>query len=247
MSRWLPILVALGVGLYQFQRWSRRVGPQRTGELLRRLGLGLLGVVVLLLLLRGGAVLALLPLTLPVLLPWLQRYLRRQAAGGTRREPGGADAGDDQRRSTVRTRFLEMTLDHHSGRMRGRVLSGRQAGRVLDDLGLPELLDLYREVQTDPQSASVLEAYLDRSHGEHWRSAAGDTHEEASAGAESADFSGQMDRRQALEILGLDEGATPEEIRKAHRRLMQKLHPDHGGSSFLAAQINRAKDYLLGR
>jgi len=242
MIRWLPILVALGVGLYQFQRWSRRVGPQRTGELLHRLGLGLLGLVLLLLLLRGGAALALLPLALPLLLPGLQRLLRQRA--GAHREAPSAGS-DEQRQSTVRTRFLEMTLAHHSGRMRGRVLAGTQAGRQLDDMSLAELLTLYREVQIDTQSAAVLEAYLDRSHGEHWRDTAGTAHDKTHT--DPGGFSSQMDRRQALEILGLDETASPEEIRQAHRRLMQKLHPDHGGSSFLAAQINRAKDVLLGQ
>lgn len=242
MIRWLPILVALGVGLYQFQRWSRRVGPQRTGEVLHRLGLGLLGLVLLLLLLRGGAALALLPLALPFVLPGLQRLIQQRVR--VRREAPSAGS-DEQHQSTVRTRFLEMTLAHHSGRMRGRVLTGAQAGRQLDDMSLEELLALYREVQIDAQSAAVLEAYLERSHGEHWHAAAGATHDKTHA--DPGGFSSQMDRRQALEILGLDESASPEEIRQVHRRLMQKLHPDHGGSSFLAAQINRAKDVLLGQ
>ena len=54
-----------------------------------------------------------------------------------------------------------------------------------------------------------------------------------------------MDRHTALEILGLEEGASKDEIVQAHRRLMQKMHPDRGGSDFLAKKINAARDFLL--
>jgi hypothetical protein len=54
-----------------------------------------------------------------------------------------------------------------------------------------------------------------------------------------------MDRAEALRVLGLAEGASDADIKEAHRRLIAGLHPDHGGSDYLAAQINRAKDILL--
>ena len=59
--------------------------------------------------------------------------------------------------------------------------------------------------------------------------------------------SGAMSRAEALTVLGLEEGASDEEIRAAHRRLIQQTHPDKGGTNYLAAKINEAKDVLLRR
>lgn len=161
---------------------------------------------------------------------------------------GGADpleaevgTGDAAR---VETGLLAMELDRASGRLDGRVKSGRFAGRTLGGLELAELLALLEEARaSDPPSVALLEAYLDRREP-RWR----ERRQAASgaAGGGAAD-PGTMDERTALAILGLAPGAGPEEIRAAHRRLMAKLHPDHGGSDYLAAQINRAKEVLLGR
>jgi DnaJ homolog subfamily C member 19 len=57
---------------------------------------------------------------------------------------------------------------------------------------------------------------------------------------------GDMDRAQALAVLGLPETASDADVTAAHRRLITGLHPDQGGSDFLAAQINEARDVLLG-
>ncbi len=134
-----------------------------------------------------------------------------------------------------------MSLDHDTGDMDGEILQGRHAGKRLSDLDLATLRELFDEFSTiDEESAALLAAYLDRAHGEEWRAGADTSH----AGAADAD-SGTMSRREALEILGLDEPVEPQAVKAAHRRLMQKLHPDRGGSSYLAAKINRAKDVLL--
>jgi hypothetical protein len=143
--------------------------------------------------------------------------------------------------SGLRTAMLDMTLEHETGRLDGTVREGRFRGSRLSMLSLPQLLELLAECrQQDADSMPVLEAFLDRNFGAQWRE------QEAGAQGPSSTSRAKMSHAEALEVLGLGEGASPEEIRQAHRRLMQRLHPDHGGSSYLAARINQARDVLLG-
>jgi hypothetical protein len=127
-----------------------------------------------------------------------------------------------------------MTLDQASGEMDGTVLTGDFAGRRLSQMTRSELLQLAAGLDADDrESLSLLRAYLDRAHpGWDAEESAGD---------------GEMSAAEALSLLGLDPGATREEIVAAHRRLLKKVHPDAGGSSALAAQVNRAKDILLAQ
>ena len=155
--------------------------------------------------------------------------------GGSRRTPGG--------RSSVRSIYLEMELDHDTGAMNGQVLGGSYEGRRLDDLDVPDLQRLYREVATDPESLALLEAYLDR-RLPGWRE---DVERDAAAGPGPATDAGPMTDEEAYQVLGLAPGASEAEIRAAHRSLMKGVHPDQGGSTFLAAKINEAKDRLLGK
>jgi hypothetical protein len=151
--------------------------------------------------------------------------------------------------STVATEFLRMTLDHDTGTMTGTVLRGQFAGLRIEEMGVGDLLALLRECRAaDEEGARLLEAYLDRLHPD-WRD------ELAGARAGSAGAAGatggarpagsDMTADEAYAILGLSHGATPDQIKEAHHRLMVKLHPDHGGSDYLATQINRARDVLL--
>ena len=143
-------------------------------------------------------------------------------------------------KSRVRTRMLAMELDHDSGAMDGEVLEGEFKGRRLSELSRESLLALLRACRRDSdQSGPLLEAYLDRTIRD-WRAAAGD--QRRSGGTAN----GTMSRQEAYAVLGLKDGASPEDIRAAHRQLMKQLHPDHGGSDYLAAKINQAKDMLLG-
>jgi hypothetical protein len=151
--------------------------------------------------------------------------------------------------STVATAFLRMMLDHDTGSMEGTILRGRFAGMRLDELGPADLLALLRECRAeDEEGARLLEAYLDRVHPEWRDELAG---ERASGGGRSGagarSTSGDMSVEEAYAILGLSAGADAEAIKEAHRRLMVKLHPDHGGSDYLATKINRARDVLLHR
>lgn len=173
---------------------------------------------------------------LPALFRWRQMRQMMKNMGGP--SPG--------RNSDVETRYLRMTLEHDSGVLRGVVLDGAHMGRNLDEMPLDDLLDLLRECRiNDSESATILESYLDRVHGADWRGASGagagsggDAHGGSAGG-------GAMSRNEAYEILGLKPGVSPEEIRTAHRTLLKANHPDRGGSTWLAAQINRAKDVLL--
>jgi hypothetical protein len=155
--------------------------------------------------------------------------------GGRRRTAGTG--------STVRSPWLEMHLDHDSGTMQGTIVKGRYAGKALADLDRAELLSLIADVAGDADSAALLEAYLDR-RIPGWRE---DVQSDRNARTGGAADSGAMTDKQAYEVLGLAPGAGEAEIRAAHRRLMKRVHPDQGGSTFLAAKINQAKDLLLDR
>lgn len=144
-------------------------------------------------------------------------------------------------KSTVRTAMLEMMLDHDTGAMNGVVLAGSFEGDVLDELSDEALLILAAEMSGDHESMQLLEAYLDRRLPQ-WRD---DFDADPSAGRTGAAQSGAMTHQEAYQILGIEAGATAVEIRKAHRSLMQRVHPDVGGSAFLAQRVNEAKDFLL--
>ena len=151
-----------------------------------------------------------------------------QSLRGTTATPGQS--------SQVETGWLRMTLEHDSGRMDGVVLQGTRRGAKLSECGREELLALLAELRVqDSEAAALLEAYLDRAHAE-WRGG-------ATAGAPPTS-SNAMTREEAYRILGLEPGADDKAVRAAHRRLIQKLHPDQGGSTYLAAKINQAKDLL---
>jgi DnaJ-like protein len=149
--------------------------------------------------------------------------------------------GGASKTSRQRTAFLDIEIDHASGAMRGRVIAGRKAGAdlaTLDDAALAALMG-----ELDPESRQLLMAYRDRRRAGGREYAQGD----ADARQRGAAGSGKMSEQEAYQILGLQPGASAEEIGNAYRALMKKLHPDQGGPTYLAARINEAKDILLRR
>ena len=154
----------------------------------------------------------------------------------------GRSEKSEGQKSKVQTDHLQMALDHDSGEMDGLVIKGAHHGKRLSSLDEGELAGLYADYQrADQQSAQLLAAYLDRMHSD-WRPANG---EGASGFEEQSSSYGAMTREEAFDILGLKADAGPKEIADAHRKLMKKLHPDQGGSTYLAAKINQAKDVLM--
>jgi hypothetical protein len=211
--------------------------------------------VVALVLRRGGGVVLLLialfliargafPLAIP--LAFFGLALLGMPVGGWfggKGSFGSADKSPGQK-SHIRTEVLEMELDHDTGKMEGRCFKGRFAGRTLSSLGDDELGALLDELRTsDQDSAILLEAYLDRRTQGGREQSAGTARNEP----RPPSGRGRLSREEAYEVLGLAKGASEEDIRAAHRKLMMKLHPDQGGSTYLAARINEAKDVLLGR
>ena len=231
----LLAFVVLGV-LALIVWWLLRANPSTIARILRPMLMvvGLVGIAVMLIF-GMRFVPSLLPelfgLAGIVATALIARALRRRPSGGFS-SPGSAQ------RTEVRTALFEAWIDHGTGDVGGTVHSGRFAGRTFDSLSDSELLDLHAERSSDSDSLRVLEAYLDRRLGADWRS----SHQTPPPRGPRTD----MTREEALAVLGLAEGASAEEIKAAHRRLIQRVHPDVGGSADLAARINRAKDVLLG-
>ncbi len=155
-------------------------------------------------------------------------------------------------KSRVRSRFFEMHLDHESGDVSGSVISGAFAGHQLIDIDEDDMRDLLQEASSDPDSLSLLETWLDANR-QGWREYFGyqGAQQETGQGERQqqrgSTDEGPMDEKQACDILGLKPGASVEEIKAAHHRLLKAVHPDQGGSNFLASRINSAKDFLLRR
>jgi DnaJ-domain-containing protein 1 len=231
-------LVALIVGI-QILRWLARADVKKLKRTLSWTAIGVLGVFALFLAVTGrlGPALALLG----ALLAWGWRIMHMINIGrqfgamfGSFRFGRG---GGSSQSSEVESRFLRMHLDHDTGSIDGEVREGRFAGRKLARMSRAELEALMQDIETDADSVSLLEAYLDRAHPD-WR-------EQAQRQEKAAPSTSTMTADEAYRILGLAPGADAEAIKTAYRRLMAQLHPDRGGTDYLAAKVNQAKDFLL--
>lgn len=231
------IIVALLIGAVMYgpraYRLLRQLDPARFASVARIAGgigaLALAGVLTV----RGLAIVAWVPAAIG---SWL-------LAGG-----GGLSAlngqlsrfgfGGGGPRLRVTTDTADLMVDQATGALRGRVLKGVFRGRGIETMAPAEIAILWRDCRNgDPKVADVLAAHLDRRYPT-WRDDMARAEAEPGAG-------GLMTEREALDILGLSAGANVDDIRRAHRALIVKLHPDRGGSNYLTARINEAKDVLL--
>jgi len=245
--RQLLVLIAV-IALLWITRYLYRHSSPDLKKIGRYLAVALVAALLLFLLATGrlhwiaAAVAAAIPVLyrlIPLLryVPLLKNLYKKYQGNKT----GGFGTAQAQT-SSVNSRFIRMTLNHDSGAVSGEVLQGQFSGKNLQDLSLDQLFQLMEECKSDNESVSLLVAYLDREHPD-WRDTA-----QASGSQQSYNStpdSGGMTIQEAYEILGLSEGASEADIKAAHRKLISKLHPDHGGSTYLSSKINQAKDTLL--
>jgi hypothetical protein len=238
---YLVLGIALLAGFLLLARWMSSANPRVLAWFVRVIGSALLLGIAVFIFVSGRFhwLLYTLPFALPFYFNWRSNRIRmRNAQGPT---PGGT--------SEVDTGWLKMELDHDSGNMRGTVERGSFAGRGLAGMSLEELMELRKELSADADSVRVLDSYIDRVHGATWRGGAEEAGNQnrgyGPGNGGPARGNGEMTEDEALEVLGLERGATAKEVKEAHRRLMGKLHPDRGGSTYLAAKLNQAKDFLI--
>lgn len=231
----MPLL--LGVVVLVLLLWAAnsfaKADPKQTATVLRRLGGSAALLFAAFLLLRGefGPAVTVGVIGLGAL-GWIPFW--PAGLGGRPKRTGQV--------SRKRTDFLEIELDHDTGAMRGRILSGKYQGASLDSLDAATLIALLGTMDGD--SRALLAAYLDRRQP-GWRDHA--QHDAAAGNPRRAASSGKMTEEEAYQVLGIQPGAGAEEISRAHRSLMKKLHPDQGGTTYLAARVNEAKEVLLRR
>lgn len=243
----LVVIIAILILVWLGIRWFIRTPPKQVVADLKKYGLYAAIAVVVLLAVTGrmnwifAAAAAAVPLLRRAFV--MLRYLpMMQGLMGSYRASRASAGATQGQQSTVESRFFRMSLDHDTGDMDGEVLEGSFADRLLSQMLVTELLNLREECQhADPESLALLDAYLDRSRPE-WR----DQYSGDSSHTETPPTSGNaMTPEEAREILSVEKDASEKDIIQAHRRLMHKLHPDRGGSDYLAAKINLAKDCLL--
>jgi len=250
----LIFLVILGLGYIMYLSYGKKLLAEgRKGKI--KIAVIVIGLVILLAVATGRANVLMAPLGAAMALitrfgrfaPMLLRYfpqLRNVFGDIAQPMAGNPGTGSSSRgRSRVQTNTLVMLFDHASGNMDGTVKRGQFEGYQLSDLSVAELRNLYQYCSgADPEAMRLLNVYLARYHSQHFGSAGmGD----GEAGSTSPDVPGTMDDKEAYEILGLEPGANREEITRAHRTLIGKMHPDKGGSTYLATKINAARDQLL--
>lgn len=245
MPGYILLGLALLLGIVLFLHWFVRADPKVLARALVWTATLLLGAGFLYLAVTGR--LSWFFMAVPALLPWFlrMRSLARMAKTMHRMSQSWRGRGATGQTSAVDSRFLSMTLDHDTGEVEGAVREGAHVGRRLSELARAELFALLASYRADDApSAQLLEAFLDRAHP-GWREAdVAGVGARAKAESVGGAFVASMTRDEAYRILGLEPSASDDDIKAAHRRLMAALHPDKGGSDYLAAKINQARDTL---
>jgi hypothetical protein len=233
--------ISLLAGVLLAGRWFVSADPKVIIRVGKFVVFGVLVCIGVFLMVTGrfSSGLPLAVMSLALLRRWRMPNLRfRMNGGGSRPSPG--------KTSEIETVWLKMSLEHDSGVMRGMVRKGPWAGVELSALSMEQLVALLGDCWADDaQSAQLLETYLDRAFGPDWRDKAQGASERREGERPRGGGSARMTKEEAYEVLGVAPGANAEEIKEAYRRLMQKMHPDQGGSTYLAAKINQARDVLL--
>jgi hypothetical protein len=140
--------------------------------------------------------------------------------------------------SQFRTKSLLVQVNFSTREMDGEILQGEFTGKRLSELNQKQLQTLAESFkETDRESYLLLQTYMLRNNR-------GGSENSYQHGNQANNLS-ELSEKEACEILGLKPDAPKEDIVKAHKRLMQRLHPDRGGSDYLAAKINAAKDKLI--
>ena len=238
----IPFLIGLTICLVVWSagRGIIQIPPGSLARLARKASVLGCVAIALLFALRGHVEISALALVLAWWLNGAGPLTGWPFGGKSFRGFGGATAGAV---STLRTAMIEMRIDHATGRMRGSVLAGAFVGRELELMTKAELALLEGEcARLDAEGARLLKAYLDRRFAGRRENAYAD----ADPGP-ARRRPGAMTAEEAYEVLGLAPGAPDEAVRRAYKDLMKRLHPDQGGSTYLAARVNQARDVLLNR
>lgn len=251
MSR-IVLLIALVAGVILYLDWKKKgVSPNRI--LIRFATITVIGVALFLALTGkmhwvGVAFAALLP-TLRGLFVFLLKYfpmlhqLTRQLGIFSKKPFSQAQSNT----SKVSSAVLVMELDHATGDLDGQIVQGEFQGKLLSQLTEVQIESLLGYCQQiDQESVDLLYAYIDRRFGARsWQGASQSSDKRENGNGTNRSMDSEMSEEEALALLGLEKGADKQAITDAHRKLMQKVHPDRGGNDYLAAKINQAKDFLI--
>jgi hypothetical protein len=225
------LILALLIGVWYWWSYLKKLPKDKSRPFLWKTGFWLvLGIASYLVLTGkmhwlGAGLAALVPLLRSVILWGFRAAPLMRLLGRFKSTP-----------SQFRTQSLVVTINFASGQLTGEIISGDLAGKQLSELSSDEIKTLSKQLkENDKESYILLQAYLIRS---------GSTDEQFANNFKADNYT-EISKAEAYEVLGISADSSQEEVIKAHKRLMQRLHPDRGGSDYLAAKINAAKDLLI--